>query len=179
MKKYAGDEEYVWLSDAVVKEMMWLEEEGYRAMLEEIKEKKREIDLKWMAIHNRKQTHDELPPSFAKGFEMLKMVEGKLEKLKESRDWLDEKDLSKVTDVMEEVETYLKEKKEELEKLESHETPSTRASVVESKIKRVKEAYKKLEKKKKPVRLETHTGGAQARLVHHGRRRGGAHRRLQ
>ena len=34
VKQFASDEEYVWLSDAVVREMAWLEEESFRAELD-------------------------------------------------------------------------------------------------------------------------------------------------
>lgn len=63
VKQFASDEEYVWLSDAVVREMAWLEEESFRAELDTIKEKKKELEMKWNAVHNRKQTHEELPPA--------------------------------------------------------------------------------------------------------------------
>lgn len=38
----------------MVREMVWLEEESFRASLDEIKEKKKDIDMKWTGIHNRK-----------------------------------------------------------------------------------------------------------------------------
>lgn len=172
VKKFAADEEYIWLSDAVVREMTWLEEESFRSTLDEIKEKKREIDMKWTGIHNRKQTHDELPPALTKGFETLKNIEKKVEALQKEREWLEEKDIKKVSEVVEEVRTYLDEKDKELKEILSHETPSTRASVVETKVKRAKEAYKKLEKKKKPVSLNYKLGREEARLVYYsGRRR--------
>lgn len=81
----------------------------------------------------------------------MKNIEKKVEALQKEREWIEEKDIKKVSDVVDEVREYLEEKDKELKDIVAHETPSTRASVIESKIKRAKEAYKKLEKKKKPV----------------------------
>ena len=74
--------------------------------------------------------------------------------MRKERDWLGEKDFEKVTEVIDEVREYVVAKEGEMKTLKPNETPSTRASVVETKVKRVKEAYKKLEKKKKKVRTE-------------------------
>lgn len=104
----------------MVREMVWLEEESFRASLDEIKEKKKDIDMKWTGIHNRKQTHDELPPALSKGFETLKNIEKKVEALEKEREWLDEKDVKKVTEVVDEVREYLEEKDKELKDIVPH-----------------------------------------------------------